>query len=476
MKKILFVASEAMPFITTGGMGEVVGALPKTLVAESDMDVRVILPLYRAVKEKFSDSLEFVGSTQVQLSWRKQYCGILTAVSNGVRYYFVDNEYYFDRNAAYGEFDDGERFAFFGKAVLECLPLIDFFPDILHAHDWQSALSVIYLRTHFGGDGRYNAIKSVFTIHNIEYQGRFGLEVAEDLFGFYGWHGQIIEFEGDINLVKGAIECCDRLTTVSPTYAMELHDDTVSRGLGPIIRRNAHKMWGILNGIDTDVYNPETDPYLHKNFSVRTATVQRRKNKAEIQQFFGLPVRDDVVLIAMITRMVKHKGLDLVTASIRSLLQTEKPVQVVVLGKGDYAYEHYLCDVSDEFPDQLRTYIGFDAGLAHRVYSGADLFLMPSESEPCGLAQMIAAHYGAVPIIRQVGGLRDSIIDCGEENGIGITFYEYNADVMLDNIRRGVYLYFDRPDEFKKIRNRGMQTDFTWARSAQSYLALYNDI
>lgn len=476
MKKILFVASEAMPFITTGGMGEVVGALPKTLMAESDIDVRVMIPLYRTVKERFEGELEFVGSTQVQLAWRKQYCGIFKAISNGVTYYFVDNEYYFGREAVYGEFDDGERFAFFGKAVLESLPLIDFFPDILHAHDWQAALSVIYLRTHFGEDGRYTSIKSVFTIHNIEYQGRFSLELAEDLFGFYGWHGQIVEYDGGINLLKGAIECCDRLTTVSPTYANELQDDIVSRGLGPIIRRNTQKLCGILNGIDTDVYNPETDPYLHKNFSVRTATVQRRKNKAEIQQFFGLPVRDDVVLIAMITRLVKHKGLDLVTEAIRPLLQTGKPIQVAILGKGDYAYENCLCNISDEFPDQLRTYIGFDAGLAHRVYSAADLFLMPSESEPCGLAQMIAAHYGAVPIVRQVGGLRDSIIDCGEKDGIGFTFYEYNAGVMSDNIHRAVHLYLDQPVEFKKVRNRGMQTDFSWARSAFSYLELYNSL
>lgn len=476
MKRILFVASEAMPFITTGGMGEVVGALPKTLVTESDNDVRVIIPLYRAVKERFIDALEFVGSTQVQLSWRKQYCGIFKAVSGGVTYYFVDNEYYFDRESVYGEFDDGERFAFFGKAVLEALPLIDFFPDILHAHDWQAALSVIYLRTHFGEDGRYANVKSIFTIHNIEYQGRFGMDLAEDLFGFFGWHSQIVEYDGGINLLKGAVECCDRLTTVSPTYAKELHDDVVSRGLGPIIRRNADKLCGILNGIDTDVYNPSTDPFLHKTFSVKTATVQRRKNKAEIQKAFGLPVRDDVVLIAMVTRLVKHKGLDLVTEAIRELLQMEKPIQVVVLGKGEYYYEHFMCNISDEFPEQLRTYIGFDAGLAHRVYSGADLFLMPSESEPCGLAQMIAAHYGAVPIIRRVGGLRDSIIDCGEKDGIGFTFYEYNAQIMSDNIRRAVSLYFEQPDVFKKVRNRGMQTDFSWARSAHSYLELYNSL
>ncbi|MBO4953755.1 MAG: glycogen synthase [Clostridia bacterium] len=476
MKRILFVASEAMPFITTGGMGEVVGALPKTLVAESDHDVRVILPYYRAVKEKFGDSLEFVGSTQIQLSWRKQYCGIFKAVSNGVIYYFVDNEYYFDRESVYGEFDDGERFAFFGKAVLEALPLIDFFPDILHAHDWQAALSVIYLRTHFGEDARYKTIKSIFTIHNIEYQGRYSMDMAGDLFGFEGWHTQIVEYDGGINLLKGAVECCDRLTTVSPTYANELHDDVVSRGLGPIIRRNAEKMCGILNGIDTDVYNPSTDPFLHKNFTLKTATVQRRKNKAEIQEFFGLPVRNDVVLIAMITRLVRHKGLDLVTDALHGLLESEKNVQMVVLGKGDYNYEHCLCNLSDAFPEQLRTYIGFDAGLAHRVYSGADLFLMPSESEPCGLAQMIAAHYGAVPIIRQVGGLRDSIKDCFEKDGIGFTFYEYNPQVMSDNIRRAIRLYFDQPDAFKKVRNLGMQTDFTWARSAHSYLELYNNL
>lgn len=473
MKKVLFVASEAMPFITTGGMGEVVGAIPKSFATSPDLDVRVVIPLYRTVKERFADSLRFIGNTQVSLSWRRQYCGVFQAEAAGVIYYFIDNEYYFSRDKVYGEFDDAERFAFFGKAVLEVLPMIDFFPDILHAHDWQAALSVIYLRTHFSQDLRYSGIKSVFTIHNIEYQGRFGFELAEDLFGFYGWHGQIVEYEGDINLLKGAIECCDRLTTVSPTYAGELHDDGVSRGLGPIIRRNAHKLSGILNGIDTDVYNPETDPFLYKNYSLRTATVQRKKNKAEIQRFFGLPVRDDVVLIAMVTRLVKHKGMDLVTSSIRSILQMEKPVQFVVLGKGEYAYEHYLCDVSDAYPNQLRTYIGFDAGLAHRVYSGADLFLMPSESEPCGLAQMIAAHYGAVPIIRQVGGLRDSIVDCGEENGIGFTFYEYNSQVMEDNIKRAVFTYFDRPDDFKKIRNRGMQTDFSWTKSADSYFQLY---
>lgn len=467
-KKILFVASEAAPFIATGGLAEVVGSLSKALARNEALDVRVVIPLYQDVKKEYRKDFRFLGNIFVPLSWRNQYCGIFEYVMDGVTYYFIDNEYYFKRPGCYGYYDDGERFAFFSRSVMEILPFLNFYPDILHCHDWQAALAAIYLKTIYCFRPEYQFIRSFFTIHNIEYQGKYSLDILEDLFGISNRWRYLLECDHCINLMKAAIECSERFSTVSPTYAGEIKDPYYSHGLDGIVRRNEFKLCGILNGIDPDYYNPATDRALFANYSAEDLS-NKAICKEELQHMLNLPVKPNTPIIAMITRLVSHKGLDLVREVIEQVLRND--VQFVLLGTGDSIYENYFSDLARRYQGKVAAIISFNSDLSRKIYSGADLFLMPSKSEPCGLSQMIASRYGTVAIVRETGGLRDSITPYGA-GGNGFTFHDYNAYDMLYVINEAIGVYYNR-DEWIKLVKKAMNTDFSWARSAKDYENVY---
>ncbi|MBR2316217.1 MAG: glycogen synthase GlgA [Clostridia bacterium] len=469
--KVLYVASEALPFMASGGLGDVAGSLPQAL-RKRLIGCRVVMPMYDTIKQELKDTMKFVTSISVPVAWRRQYCGIFEAKADGVIYYLLDNQYYFKRDTIYGHYDDAERFAFFSRAVLEMLPHINFRPDIIHCNDWQSALTPVYYTTMYAKDPWYQGIKTVFTIHNIQYQGVYGKEIIGDVIGLEG-EANIIEYDGDVNFMKGAIECADKVTTVSPSYAQEILDPWYSHGLDTILKARSWKLQGILNGIDVINYNPETDKAIAANYNA-----EDWKNKAidkeDLQKEMGLPVRPDVPIIGLVSRLVDHKGLDLVKAILEELLCTSD-VQIVVLGSGDWQYESFFRDMAGKYPDKMGVCIGFVPALARKIYAGADLFLMPSKSEPCGLSQMVALRYGTVPIIRETGGLRDSITDSGDGQGNGFTFKSYNAHDMLDAINRAVGAYYNR-EYWPTLVQRALECDFSWGKSANEYIKMYNKI
>ncbi len=474
-KKVLYVGSEAFPFAGTGGLGEVLGSLPRAINDGGRYEAAVILPLYGSFPENRRKDLEFVCWTFVQLSWRRQYCGLFKIKEGNTVFYFVDNEYYFKRDRLYGYDDDGERFAFFSLAVLELLPRLGFFPNILHCNDWQTALVPIYynLFYRYKVEG-YGNIKTVFTIHNIEYQGWFKRDALGWVFGIPDDEFGSIEHFGEINLMKGAIDYSDAVGTVSPTYAKEILTGEYGRTLDGDLVRNAHKLRGILNGIDTVTYDPTSNPVLYANYSADDPS-GKAECKAGLQKILGLPKDPRVPIIAMITRLADHKGLDIVRDALPQILA--RGVQFVILGTGDGYYERYFTDMQNAFNDRMRAIIAFDKTLSHRIYSGADIFLMPSRSEPCGLSQMMACRYGTIPVVRETGGLADSIVDAyNGDFGNGYRFSRYAADDLIAAVDRAVGLYRDYPDKFKGLIDRAMRSDFGWDASAKEYAAFYDDV
>lgn len=457
--------------MASGGLGDVAGSLPKAL-RKRLVGCRVVMPLYSGIKQELRDQMQFITHITVSVSWRRQYCGIFEAKIDGVIFYFIDNEYYFKRDGIYGHYDDAERFAFFSRAVLEIIPHIGFKPDIIHTNDWQTALVPVYYSTMYANREGYEGIKNIFTIHNIQYQGVYGKEILGDVFGLGEQHEQLLDFGGTLNLMKGAIECADVVTTVSPTYAEEILDPWFSHGLDPILRERQYKLHGILNGIDTDIYNPETDKAIAKNFSAKDPA-GKKEDKADLQHEFSLPVRDDVPIIGMVSRLVSHKGLDLVKAVLDELLSTTD-VQLVVLGTGDWEYENFFREIEARYPGKVGLRIAFIPDLARKIYAGCDMFLMPSKSEPCGLSQMLALRYGTLPIVRETGGLKDSITDSGDGEGNGFTFKSYNAHDMLDAIRRSLGAYSDKK-YWASLVERALECDNSWGRSAREYMRLYRE-
>lgn len=466
-KKILFVASESTPFIATGGLAEVIGSLSKALAATDKFDVRVVIPLFSDIKKEYRDKFTYLGNLYVHLAWRNQYCGIFTYKKDGVIFYFIDNEFYFKRPGCYGYYDDGERFAFFSRSVLEIMPFLNFYPDVMHCHDWQAALAAIYLKTNYCFKEEYQFIRALFTIHNIEYQGQYSLDLLNDLFDIYGKYQYLVEYNNSINLMKGAIECCEKFSTVSPRYAQEIKEPYFAHGLDSIIRNNEFKLAGILNGID-EGYNCETDNHLFANYTPDDFS-NKSVCKKELQKMLGLPQKAETPILAIISRLVSHKGLDLVTNVIEELLQDD--IQVVVLGTGDAHFEGFFVDLARRYPDKMSANIVFNGDLSRKIYSGADVFLMPSKSEPCGLSQMIACRYGTVPIVRETGGLYDSIKPL--ENGY--TFTNFNAHDMLFVIRKALNDYKNK-EEWSKLMYRAAVTDFSWNHSAKQYENLYIDL
>ena len=478
MKKILFVGAEAMPFAATGGLGDVMGSLPAAIsAADNEVDVRVVLPLYGAVGEKWRSQMTFLGSYDVILAWRRQYCGVYSLVKDNVTYYFLDNEFYFNRATLYGNFDDGERYAFFCKAAVDMMGFVGYYPDVLHAHDWQAALSLVYLNTKYRHVSGYENIKTVFTIHNIEYQGKYSFDILHDVFDLSDWDKHIVEYDGCINLMKGAIVCANKVSTVSPRYAEEIRSAEYAHGLQNVLEENSYKLCGILNGIDYDFYNPETNTGIAKKFSVNSIN-DKYENKIALQKEVGLPEDKKVPIISVISRLASHKGLDLITEMVYNLMY-ERDAQLVILGKGEAIYESFFTDLERAFPNKVKALMTYDRDLANRIYAATDIFLMPSKSEPCGLSQMIASRYGAIPVTRETGGLYDSIKSYyesdGEIFGNGFTFFDYSAAVLRRRTDDAIDLWNDEEKRMALVR-KIMTTDFSWGASALKYIEMYGSL
>ena len=471
--KILFAASEALPFIKVGGLGDVAGALPKALVQKGH-DVRVVIPYYSSIKQSLREKCNYIKYFYFYLGWRNCYCGIFEAKVDDVTYYLIDNEYYFRRNAPYGEFDDAERFAFFSKAVLEILPQVDFFPDIIHANDWHTAMVPVYLDTQFRWREGYEYIKTVFSIHNIEFQGKYGMEILGSVFGLGDDCAKLVEMDGCLNMMKGAIECSNAVTTVSRTYANEILDPYFSFGLDPILAARRWKLSGIVNGIDMDVFNPETDPAIAAHYSV-DAPEDKVLNKRALQQELGLPVDDNIPMAGMVGRLTDQKGLTLFYPIMEELMKEN--IQMVVLGTGYADLENFMrfCDAA--YHDKFRALITFSASMAQKIYAGSDIFLMPSKSEPFGLAQLISMRYGTIPVVHAVGGLKDTVIPFNPMDGTGngVNFQSFNAGDLLGAIRRAIAIWW-QPDQRKAIIHNGMAGDYSWNVSADEYIRIYESI
>ena len=475
--KILFAASECVPFIKTGGLADVVGALAPVL-ARKGHDVRVILPKYGMMAEEYRQQLRHVTDFYVKLGWRHQYCGIEALERQGVTFYFVDNEYYFKRNYIYGlGGDEYERFGFFCRAVLDALPRLDFQPDVIHAHDWQSGMVPALLRIQYDQADFYHNIRTVFTIHNLQYQGVFGIEQVKDVLELPDdvFTNDKLECFGCANFMKAALVYADEITTVSPSYAEEIQTAYYGERLDGLLRARRNSLSGVLNGIDMQEYDPAADPLIPAHYSAQDLS-GRTQCKAALQQSLGLTVDPSMPIIGMVGRLSSQKGLDLVDHVIGQIM--EENVQLVVLGMGESRYVNLFSWAEQQYPGRVAARFQMDHQLAHRIYAGADMFLMPSQFEPCGLSQMIALRYGCVPIVRETGGLRDTVLSYNHYNnaGNGFTFFNYNAHDMLFTIRRALRYYHEHPDVWRELQSRGMNGDYSWNASAETYLSLYMSI
>lgn len=471
IKHILYVVSECLGFASTGGLADVAFSLPEEINKKNEKyKVHVIMPLYKEIWQKYNTQLKLIGSKIVQLSWRNNEIKLYYLEANKTNYYFIANSYYYGRDNLYGYHDDIERFAFFSKAVLECFELFNFPIDIIHANDWHAALSIIYYKLQYFT--QYPQIKTILTIHNIQYQGVFIPEHFVDLTGLKEEHMSYLLHFDLVNLLKGAIVLSDYITTVSPSYAKEIQTPEYAYGLNEVICNYKDKLIGVLNGIDIDFYNPEQDLNIYTNFSSEKLD-KRIENKIQLQKDLAFPINPNIPLLAIVSRLVDHKGMDLIIESMNKLLKND--IQLVVLGKGDKNYEEQFIKYEQRYPHKVRVLIIFDVNLAKKIYASTDLFLMPSKSEPCGLSQMIACRYGAIPIVRKTGGLGDSIKDYNSNTGNGFVFEEYSSNALINKINQALRLYSNQ-EEFRKLRKLAMTTDFSWQKSSQEYLDLYQKL
>ena len=475
--KILFAASESVPFVKTGGLGDVVGALAPVL-AQKGHDVRVIIPEFNTIPQEYMQQLTHVCEFEVQLGWRRQYCGIEMLEKDGVKWYFMDNKYYFGRPYIYGMGgDEYERFGFFCRGVLNMLPLIDFQPDVIHAHDWQSGMIPALLKIQYAHLPFYANMKTVFTIHNLQYQGIFGIREVQDILGLGDslWTEDKLECFGCANFLKAALVYADKITTVSPSYAEEIQTAYYGERLDGLLRARNRDLSGVLNGIDMNEYNPETDPKIAQNYSFEHLEGKAACKQA-LQEELGLEIKPETPLIGMVGRLSNQKGLDLVDYVIADIMRQD--VQLVVLGMGEGRYFNLFSWAESEYKGKVAARFTMDHALAHKIYAGADLFLMPSQFEPCGLSQMIAMRYGTVPIVRETGGLRDTVLSYNEFNGEGngFTFFNYNAHDMLHTIERATDFYHNQRDVWQKLQERGMHGDYSWNKSADEYVRLYEGL
>ena len=473
--KIAILASEGAPYAKSGGLGDVMEALPSALARIEGNQVVLLLPYYKKIKENPAYEVEQVGQFYVALGWRQCYAGImkLTNRTDGVQVYFIDNLQYFGARdgAIYGDMDDGERFAFFSKACLDALIALDFVPDVIQCNDWQTALVPVFL------NAQYRPLmpktRCMFTIHNVEYQGWAHADFFDDVLALpWNWRG-VLEMNNSVNVMKGAIESANLVTTVSESYARELMYPYYAHGLDGILSGAAWKLTGITNGIDIRTFNPETDPALPAHYSADDLS-GKALCKAALQEEVGLPVKSDVPLLVMVTRLAGHKGLDLLCYIARRLLW-EEDVQLLILGTGEPQFEAFFKELAAEFPDRVAAKITFNLGLAARIYAGGDIYLMPSKSEPCGLSQMNAMRYGTIPVVHATGGLRDTVPPADEngENGLGFTFQSYNADDFYASLKRCLDLYKYQPEKFKALQETCMRQDFSWDKPAGRYMDLF---
>ncbi|NWQ40522.1 glycogen synthase GlgA [Bacillus sp. EB106-08-02-XG196] len=473
--KVLFAVSECVPFVKTGGLADVAGALPKEL-KKLGTEVHVMLPNYSLISDEFKQSFQFKTSIEVQLGSMNQYCGIFNMELDGITYHFIDNEYYFHRSSLYGQDDDGERFSFFSKAVLECIPHLDFIPDVIHSHDWHTAMVNFLLKFQYRHLPMYEKIKTVFTIHNLQFQGIFPFEKISELLQVdpQYFNMEQLEFYGNVNFMKGGIVLSDRVTTVSPTYKEEIQFPYFGERLDGLLRKHSDKLIGILNGIDDSVYNPRIDRDIAVSYDLDTIK-GKLENKKVLQHYFGLPEKDSTPIIAMVTRLTPQKGLDLVLHVFHEMIQDD--VQFILLGSGDHHFENFFNQMAQEYPDKVKVYIGFNEALAHQIYAGADLFLMPSQFEPCGLGQLIALQYGTIPIVRETGGLNDTVQSYDESSGIGngFSFKNLNAHDLLHTVRRALDFYHQNENWSRLIQN-AMTQDYSWLQSAKKYNEIYEEL
>lgn len=474
--KIMFVAAEGAPFAKTGGLGDVIGALPKSLVKNGN-EVAVVLPYYDVVDAKFGDQVEDVMYFYTELGWRHVYVGVKKIIRDGVTFYFIDNHDYFFRGHVYGDWDDGERFAFFQLAALELMEKVDFIPDVLHVHDYHTGMIPFLLKEKYHWINAYKDIKTVFTIHNIEFQGQFDPGMLWELFGvgYERYADGTLRWNDCLNWMKAAVLYADRVTTVSPSYAEEIKTPAFGKGLDQIMRMESGKLSGIVNGIDTDLFNPETDPHLVTHFSVDDLT-GKAKDKAALQERVGLPVRDDVPLIGIVSRLTDQKGFDLVVNELSNILKRD--LQIVVLGTGYADYENAFSWFGQHYPDKLSANITFDLELAQQIYAACDLFLMPSAFEPCGLSQMMAMRYGTLPLVHEVGGLRDTVESYNPVtgSGTGFSFNNFSGFWMTTTLDFALDTYKNHKNAWRKLQEQAMARDFSWDSASQDYIALYQDL
>ena len=475
--KIAICASEGAPYAKSGGLGDVMEALPAALARIEGNEVSLFLPYYHKIKTNTAYVTVKVAEFQVSLGWRRQYCAVmkLTNRSDGVQVYFLDNEYYFGgrTGAIYGDMDDGERFAFFSRGCLDAMTALNILPDVIQCNDWQTAPIPAYLKSLYYH--QFPKTRVMFTIHNIEYQGWANAAFFDDVLGLPWEYRGTLDMNHSVNVMKGAIETADLVTTVSETYARELMYPYYAHGLDGILSNNAWKLSGITNGIDTNTFNPKTDPALPAHFNAADFVEGKAACKAALQEEVGLPVKPDVPLMVMVTRLAGHKGLDLLCYIARRLLW-EEDAQLLILGTGEPQYEHFFRDLAAQFPQQCAAKITFNLGLAARIYAGGDIYLMPSKSEPCGLSQMNAMRYGTVPVVHATGGLKDTVPPADEngQGGLGFTFQSYNADDFMASIKRCLNLYNYNRDGFRDLQRRGMETDFSWDVPAEKYMKLFH--
>ena len=473
--KVLYVAAEVTPFIKTGGLADVAGSFPNAL-KQNGCDIRVVMPLYSSISYEYRSKMKHVGFFYVELGWRRQYAGVLSLEHEGITFYFIDNEYYFNRYNIYGEIDDGERFIFFSKASTILPKYLYFKPDIIHTNDWHTGLIPLYIRDFAKGDDFYKEIKSVFTIHNLKYQGVFPEYILEDVAGLSReyFHEDGLKFYDSINLLKAGIVYSDKITTVSKSYAEEIKTSYFGESLDGILRSQDYKLSGIINGIDYDIYNPLTDTNLVKNYDKDTLSY-KIQNKLELQKIYNLPNRQDVPLISMVTRLVAMKGLDLLCHILDELLQED--IQFVLLGTGDREYENMFRYFQGKYPEKVASRIYFNEKESHLIYGGSDIFIMPSLAEPCGISQLIALRYGTIPVIREVGGLKDTVVPYNEftGEGNGFSFANFNAHELLFTIKRALNLYQDK-DKWSKLMTQAMDAKHDWDESSKEYLKLYTSL
>lgn len=475
MRNILFVASECAPFIKTGGLADVVGSLPKSF-NKDEFDCRVIMPKYMCMKWEFVQRLEYVTHFYMNLNWRSQYVGIFKVVHDGVTIYMIDNEYYFGGDKPYGDTKrDIEKFSFFSRAALSILPVIGFRPDVIHCHDWQTGLVPVYLKDCFAEGEFYRGIKSVMTIHNLKFQGIWDIKTVRDIAGLsnYYFTSDKLKYYDDANLLKGGIVYADHVTTVSNTYAEEIKTPFYGEGLDGLMRARSNCLSGIVNGIDYDIYNPETDPYITKNFNVDTFRKEKKVNKRRLQQDLGLDVDDKKFMIGCVSRLTDQKGFDLIAYIMDELCQDD--IQLVVLGTGEEKYENMFRHFDWKYHNKMSAQIYYSEEMSRRVYASCDAFLMPSLFEPCGLSQLMSLRYGTLPIVRETGGLRDTVQPYNEfaGTGTGFSFSNYNAHEMLATIRYAKDTFYNKKREWNKMVDRAMMADFSWNVSARRYEDIY---